>query len=104
MPAKFTITVKKGDTLRHELAGPGGWGDPFDRDPEAVLADLRDELIGDATAREAYGVVIDRERWRVVGDETGALRQRLREARGGRAAPAVIQDRPGTRGASGSEG
>ncbi len=104
MPAKFTMTVKKGDTLRHELAGPGGWGDPFDRDPEAVMADVRDELISDATAREAYGVVIDRGHWRVVGDETGALRRRLREARGWRAAPAVTQDRPGARDASGLEG
>ena len=104
MPGKFTMTAKKDDVLRHELAGPGGWGDPLEREPEAVMADLRDELISEATAREAYGVVIDREDWRVVGDETRALRRRLREARGWGVAPAVIQDRPGGRGAAGTEG
>jgi N-methylhydantoinase B len=94
LPAKFTMNIKRGDVLRHELAGPGGWGDPLDRDPQAVLADLRDELIGEAAAREVYGVVIDRARWTVAAPETDALRRQLRAARAWREVPAVTQDRP----------
>ena len=34
-PRKFTMTIKRGDVFRHELAGGGGWGDPLERDPAA---------------------------------------------------------------------
>ena len=34
----------------------GGWGDPKERDHDAVLADLRSELISESTAREIYGL------------------------------------------------
>ncbi len=40
-----------GDRFRHELASGGGWGDPLDRDPAAVLHDVRNGLIGVARAR-----------------------------------------------------
>ncbi|MGZ0186446.1 MAG: hydantoinase B/oxoprolinase family protein [Alphaproteobacteria bacterium] len=55
---KFTMDVVKGDVFRHELAGPGGWGDPLDRPPEAVLEDVRDSLVSEAGARRDYCVVI----------------------------------------------
>src|SRR6185436_11378688 len=32
--------MKKGDLFRHRLAGGGGYGDPFERDPALVLHDL----------------------------------------------------------------
>ncbi len=38
----------------------GGYGDPFQRDPEQVLADVMDEFITAKTARSDYGVVIRR--------------------------------------------
>jgi len=41
-----------------ELAGGAGYGDPFDRDPAAVLADVRNEYVSLDAARNAYGVVI----------------------------------------------
>jgi N-methylhydantoinase B len=93
LPSKVTATMNRGDVLRLELAGPGGWGDPLERDPAAVLADVRDELIGEAAARDVYGVVIDRARWAVCADETAALRRRLRAARGWREVPAVTRGR-----------
>ena len=37
LPVKLTMTIKRGDVFRHELAGAGGWGDPLERDPAAVL-------------------------------------------------------------------
>ena len=38
----------------------GGWGDPLERDPAAVLSDVRNELLSAAKAAADYGVVIDR--------------------------------------------
>lgn len=57
-PAKFLTTVDTGDLFRVRLAGAGGHGDPFQRDPAAVLDDVRNEKMTVAHAREAYGVVI----------------------------------------------
>jgi N-methylhydantoinase B len=37
--------------------GGGGWGDPLERDPERVRADVREELVSRLAARELYGVV-----------------------------------------------
>jgi N-methylhydantoinase B len=59
LPPKTTLQVTYGDELRHELAGAGGWGNPFERDPQAVLDDVLDEKITPAHARAAYGVVLD---------------------------------------------
>ena len=36
--------------------GGGGYGDPRERDPELVHADLRDGHVSPATARATYGV------------------------------------------------
>ena len=49
-----------GDVLHHRMPGGGGWGSPFEREPEAVAEDVLDEKISVAAARELYGVVVDR--------------------------------------------
>lgn len=51
--------MKPGDVLVNNAGGGGGWGDPFERDPEAVLADVLDDYVSIEAARESYGVVID---------------------------------------------
>ena len=89
LPSKLTETIQRGDVFRHELAGAGGWGDPLERDPQAVLRDLRNELIGDDTARDDYGVIVDRASWQVDAAATEARRAELRAARGWTALPAV---------------
>ncbi len=38
--------------------GGGGWGDPLERDPAAVRADVVEELVSRASARADYGVVL----------------------------------------------
>jgi N-methylhydantoinase B len=38
--------------------GGGGWGDPLDRDPQAVREDVREELVSRESARGLYGVVL----------------------------------------------
>ena len=59
LPTMGTTDMKRGDVLRHVMAGGGGWGDPLERDPEAVMADVRDEKVTVGHALSEYGVVID---------------------------------------------
>jgi N-methylhydantoinase B len=53
MPAKFSITLKRGDVIRHEQPGGGGHGDPAQRDPTLIEADARNEKITPRYARGA---------------------------------------------------
>jgi N-methylhydantoinase B len=57
MPVK-RITLRTGDVYRHVMAGGGGFGDPFERDPEKVRADVLDGKVTPGHAREAYRVVL----------------------------------------------
>jgi N-methylhydantoinase B len=59
--------------------GGGGWGDPLDRDPALVLADVREELISSAAARAHYGVVV-RDDLTLDQAATQRERDRLRSA------------------------
>lgn len=61
MPPMFGATLEPGDVFHHRMAGGGGWGEPLDREPEAVAEDVRDGKISRGTAREQYAVVIDRD-------------------------------------------
>jgi N-methylhydantoinase B len=92
--SKVTMTIAKGDVFRHEVAGAGGWGDPLERDPQAVLKDVRNELISIQTAADDYGVVIDIANWKVDLDATKAQRATLRTARGWREVPQVLWEPP----------
>jgi N-methylhydantoinase B len=47
-----------GERLVYAFGGGGGWGDPLDRDPRAVLDDVWDEYVSIDGARRDYGVVI----------------------------------------------
>jgi N-methylhydantoinase B len=62
--------------------GGGGWGDPLERDPELVRADVVEELVSLDAARAQYGVVLSRE-LSVDLPATKTLRQRLRSERPG---------------------
>ena len=42
----------------YDYGGGGGWGDPLDRDPQAVLDDVLDEYVSVAGAERDYGVVL----------------------------------------------
>ncbi|MGH7325484.1 MAG: hydantoinase B/oxoprolinase family protein [Candidatus Rokuibacteriota bacterium] len=89
LPAKITMTINRGDVFRHEQPGPGGWGDPLERDPAAVLRDVRNELVSLAAARDDYGVVIDPNRLTVDEAATVRLRANIRAARGWATLPLV---------------
>jgi N-methylhydantoinase B len=58
LPSKKMIVLHPGDQLWEYIAGGAGYGDPLDRDPAAVLADVLDGKIPAALAREGYGVVL----------------------------------------------
>lgn len=51
--------LKKGDILRIETGGGGGYGHPFERPAEKVLADVLGGFVSVDVARDEYGVVID---------------------------------------------
>jgi N-methylhydantoinase B len=91
LPAKVTVQIKRGDVLRHELAGAGGWGDPLDRDPSAVLRDVRNELVSPDAAAAQYGVVLDTKSWSVDSVATVARRTEQRAARGWAEVPAILR-------------
>jgi N-methylhydantoinase B len=52
------LPVNAGDTLTFMMAGGGGYGDPFERDPEMVRNDVESGFVSREGARRDYGVVI----------------------------------------------
>ena len=94
LPGKFTMTIRKGEVFRHVLAGAGGWGDPLERDPNAVLKDVRNELLSLANAEADYGVIIDAQRWRVDAPATQQRRAEIRVVRAWREVPKVQRTDP----------
>ena len=74
--------MKNGQAFRHTTAAAGGYGDAMERDPQAVLFDVRNGKITIEGAERDYGVKILRSPWRVEQTATDALRQSLRAARG----------------------
>ena len=72
MPLRSFI-ARGGDVFRMVSAGGGGYGDPRERDPAAVLEDVREEKLTRAAARDLYGVVIT-EAASVDASATRALR------------------------------
>jgi len=52
-------TIPPGDRLRLELPGGGGFGDPRERQPEQVQADVRAGLVSPEAAERTYGVKLE---------------------------------------------
>jgi N-methylhydantoinase B len=53
------VQLRRGDVVRTMTGGGGGFGDPAERDPQAVRADVRHGHVTPATAREIYGTGVD---------------------------------------------
>ncbi len=70
--------IPAGTVYRQRAGGGGGYGDPLERDPQRVLADVRHGYVSSQRAREVYGVAIDRSTWTIEEDRTRELRERLR--------------------------
>jgi N-methylhydantoinase B len=52
------VPLPAGTVLRLRTTGGGGWGDPFDREPELVLRDVERGLVSEEAAEREYGVVV----------------------------------------------
>jgi N-methylhydantoinase B len=68
--------VGPGDGLYVRWNGGGGYGDPLERDPEAVRRDVRDGTVSPEAARDLYGVVLTGGGVDLAG--TGATRAAMR--------------------------
>ena len=68
----------------------GGYGDPLEREPASVLADIQEGRVGIDWARTAYGVVVAH--GRIVESATATERERRRAARVVSVAGAVERD------------
>lgn len=58
LPAKGMRQLKGGDIYSIRSSGGGGWGNPLERDPAAVLDDVRNGYVSMEAAERLYGVVI----------------------------------------------
>ena len=67
------VPIHAGERIMYDYGGGGGWGDPLDRDPQAVLDDVLDEYVWVEGAERDYGVVL-----------TGSLDDLTLESRRGR--------------------
>jgi len=53
------LTIGPGDELLVASGGAGGWGDPLERNPKAVLLDVQKGFVSAQSAERDYGVVLD---------------------------------------------
>ncbi len=73
--------IERGESVVIQAAGGGGYGDPLDRDPEAVAADVVDGYITPERARDVYGVIMDAAGTSSDLQRTNDQRDALRNAR-----------------------
>jgi N-methylhydantoinase B len=66
-------TFQAGDVLSNRSGGGGGFGNPFERDPERVRQDVLDGYVSREAAQEEYGVAITADN-QIDGEKTRALR------------------------------
>ena len=69
------VMLAHGDRIRMRFPGGGGFGDPRQRAPEAVLADVRRGFVSLERAREDYGVALRPGGREIDAAETGRLRR-----------------------------
>jgi N-methylhydantoinase B len=53
------LRLEAGDVVEFRTAGGGGFGDPYEREPERVAADVAAGLLDASQAEQDYGVVLD---------------------------------------------
>ncbi len=68
--------LKPGDVVTIDAPGGGGYGNPFERDPELVAGDAAEGYISIESARNDYGVAIDPATLRIDIEGTKKLRGR----------------------------
>ncbi|MFC6672238.1 hypothetical protein [Marinobacterium aestuariivivens] len=69
------MSISPGERVTNINPGGGGYGDPFGRDVEAVLADFRNGLVSLEGAEREYGVAIRPQDGSLDVERTANLRQ-----------------------------
>ena len=95
------MTIRRGDVFRHVLCRRRRLGRPLERDPAAVLKDLRNEFLSPAQGAADYGVVIDAAAWTSMRPPPGAVAGGYRHAPrldGGAQGPVARPAAPAARG------
>lgn len=83
-PTEF---YKSGDVFVYNVGGGGGYGDVLEREPAAVMEDLRSDVLSHHVARTVYGVVYDEASLVVDPEATERRRQEIRAERRTRGKP-----------------
>ena len=81
IPSKRVLTLHQDESLHVDTPGGGGYGDPLERDPEAVQQDVCDRRVTVLMARQQYGVVLQEPTLVVDQEATQCLRRALRAQR-----------------------
>jgi N-methylhydantoinase B len=78
LPACAEVVIAPGETIVSISGGGGGYGHPYERDPERVLQDVREGWISRERAESVYRVHLTPDN--VVDEvETNRLRARIRD-------------------------
>jgi len=87
-----------GDTVRIRANGGGGYGPPWQRDPEKVLADVLDDYVSFEQAEKVYRVAIDPRTRQIDWAKTARLRSRRNARKASAAARPQRRTRSSARG------
>jgi N-methylhydantoinase B len=66
--------VRRGDRIRIETGGGGGFGHPYDRDADRVLEDVACGFVSRDSAERDYGVVLRPSRLEIDAEATARRR------------------------------
>jgi N-methylhydantoinase B len=80
--SRDAVPVVANDLIRLVTPGGGGWGDPLERDIEAVRMDVVRRLVSHSAAASEYGVVMDPDSFEVDETATEKRRREIAERRG----------------------
>ncbi|MCH8858604.1 MAG: hydantoinase B/oxoprolinase family protein, partial [Proteobacteria bacterium] len=83
LPTRYAdYPLKAGDIFRLDTPGGGGLGNPRERDPEKVLADVVQGYVSPERASTDYGVIVAREgrAWRIDEGATSKRRTAMAAA------------------------
>ena len=69
------IVMHTGALMKQLTPGGGGYGNPFEREIEAVIEDVRNEFVSRESARNEYGVVFKGDTLDVDIEKTAELRR-----------------------------
>lgn len=76
-PKERNIILRPGDVFEVYAGGAGGYGDPLDREPSAVLKDVNASEISLSAALKLYGVVLEGKPPSFKGNEVEKSRRKI---------------------------